>query len=233
MRYLGGKSKIAKRIAEVLRPELEKVGGLFIEPFVGGFNLVPHLQDYISTAYCSDIHSDLISLYKDAQNGWRPPETITEDQYKTLKMETYSPLRTLASFTASFGGKEWGGFARDRKTGRDIPAEGCRNFSAKIEHMKKCVFSTGGYADILLPEECLVYCDPPYSGTTGYKTGNFDSESFYDWCEKITTPNRVVYVSEFSAPTYWEVVYEKNRKVTASVGIGKEKTERLYRVRNK
>ena len=43
-------------------------------------------------------------------------------------------------------------------------------------------------------------CDPPYQGTTGYKTGAFDHDKFFDWCRKQKENGNVVFVSEYNAP---------------------------------
>ena len=52
------------------------------------------------------------------------------------------------------------------------------------------------YTDLEIPENAVIYCDPPYKGTNGYQCG-FDHEKFYDWCEKQTAP---VFISEYWMP---------------------------------
>ena len=48
-------------------------------------------------------------------------------------------------------------------------------------------------------DNCLIYCDPPYQGTSGYKTGSFDHEKFFEWCGQ-QAKNNIVFVSEYNAP---------------------------------
>ena len=48
-------------------------------------------------------------------------------------------------------------------------------------------------------ENCLIYCDPPYQGSTPYKTGSFNHEHFFNWCMEQAKKN-VVFVSEYKAP---------------------------------
>ena len=56
-------------------------------------------------------------------------------------------------------------------------------------------------------ENCLIYCDPPYQGTTGYKTGTFDHDKFFEWCREQAKKN-IVFVSEYKAPDDFECVWK-------------------------
>ena len=66
----------------------------------------------------------------------------------------------------------------------------------------------------------VIYCDPPYRGTTKYKTEEFPYETFYDWCRKMSK-NNIVLVSEYNMPSDFECIWSKetlanfdsNRKV--------------------
>lgn len=52
------------------------------------------------------------------------------------------------------------------------------------------------YREIEIPQNAVIYCDPPYKGTTGY-LNEFDHEAFYDWCERQTCP---LFISEYAMP---------------------------------
>ena len=56
-------------------------------------------------------------------------------------------------------------------------------------------------------ENCLIYCDIPYKNSTGYKTGKFDYDKFYDWCREQAKKN-IVFVSEYEAPDDFECVWQ-------------------------
>ena len=56
-------------------------------------------------------------------------------------------------------------------------------------------------------ENCLVYADPPYQGTTGYKTGAFDHDKFFKWCREQAKRN-IVFVSEYNAPDDFVCVWQ-------------------------
>ena len=52
------------------------------------------------------------------------------------------------------------------------------------------------YTDITIPSGATVYCDPPYTGTSGY-LHDFDYKRFLDWLRHRDFP---VFVSEYSMP---------------------------------
>ena len=59
-------------------------------------------------------------------------------------------------------------------------------------------------------------CDPPYQGTTGYKTGSFDHEQFFQWCRDMRVKGNVVFVSEYSAPDDFKCVWQGEIKTNFS-----------------
>ena len=61
----------------------------------------------------------------------------------------------------------------------------------------------------------LGQCDPPYQGTTGYKTGAFDHDKFFDWCREQAKKN-IVFVSEYNAPEDFDCVWQGEIKTNFS-----------------
>lgn len=65
-------------------------------------------------------------------------------------------------------------------------------------------FSSKDYRELEIKPNSVVYCDPPYKGTIGYRTRketDFDSESFYSWAYKLGQRRDVkVIISEFWKP---------------------------------
>ena len=81
------------------------------------------------------------------------------------------------------------------------------------------------YEDVRIPENAVVYCDIPYRGTSEYVT-DFDHEKFYDWARNA--PFRV-YISEYTMPEDFSVVWEKAHISTLSATNNSKKTvERLF-----
>lgn len=234
MRYMGGKSRIAKKIAPHL---LTSERPHYCEPFVGGGAVLCEVARSFQTVTAFDNHRDLINLYRAVQVGWVPPETITEQQYNNLRNEPSSPLRTFAGFGASYGGKWWGGFARARKETRDYAAEWRRSLlKAQAVGMfdPHVHFAARSFFD-LIPEgdlsRCVIYCDPPYSGTTGYTTGQFDHPLFWKTLQGWAERGAEVFVSEYTAPSTAELVASFT-PTTSLKGTGNVARSRdnLYRV---
>lgn len=77
----------------------------------------------------------------------------------------------------------------------------------------------------------MIYCDSPYQGTTGYKTGTFDHDKFFEWCREMKAKGNVVFVSEYDAPfeCVWQGKVKTNfassRKNATHVAV-----EKLYLV---
>jgi DNA adenine methylase len=220
---------------------LDRTGGRFVEPFVGGFNLVPALRakaQHPFEAVCNDLHPGVIALYRALQDGWCPPPTLSEEQYNHLKKVKMvkTPLQTYAAIGCSFGGKEWGGFARNSR-GDDYAGRCTRSLLRKAKFMEKVTFLNGDYRAVPLRDGDLVYLDPPYKDTESYKgVEAFSSEHFYEWCEATAVewnPRGVgVFVSEFLIPDRpaWVPVWSNRRKVELSLKNFKLKTDYLIEV---
>lgn len=234
MQYLGGKARLAKKLAPFIDAELKRSGGILYEPFVGGFNIVPALSS-CKWAWCSDVHHGLIKLWQAVQSGWVPPECMSREEYEALKSCAPSAdniaLHTFAAFGCSFSGKEWGGYASN-KLGHNYCRSAKNSILMKAGNMRNVAFGVCAYNKLNIPlSNSVVYCDPPYAATTGYKTGDFNSLAFYAWCEVYAAAGVPVLVSEFTAPEHWEVLAEFPRKVTVRKDSNyATKIDKLYRV---
>ena len=213
MRYLGGKCKEANRILEVVLRDRQP-DQLYVEPFVGGCNVIDKVP---GPRWGNDFNNKLITMWQAVRDGWVPPETVTEDEYRTIRQDpcTSRDATVLHAFVAcagSWGGKWWGGYARGE--GRNFIAEGRRHVLKQAPKLADVVFTAGSYADLDVPYGSLVYCDPPYKGTTAYKgTGVWDPAAFWAWARLQVEGNGCrVFVSEFEAPEGWECVLEFRRK---------------------
>lgn len=79
--------------------------------------------------------------------------------------------------------------------------------------MAELTISVGDYRDVEIPQDSVIYCDPPYKSTCGYGI-EFDHEAFYDWCEKQPA---LVLISEFWMPEdRFVCIAEFERKSTFS-----------------
>ena len=61
-----------------------------------------------------------------------------------------------------------------------------------------------------VPQNSVIYCDPPYAETTDYKAVDaFDSEKFFTWCREKHKEGHTVFISEYQAPNDFTLVFEK------------------------
>ena len=230
MQYMGGKSRIAKKIREHLVSH--GVTTRYVEPFVGGGAVLTAVAKDFKFILAADAHADLIGMYQAIQDGsFTPPETVTEEEYRALKDSDPSPLRAFAAFGASFGGKEWGGYGRSKGAREDrggVAADTRRSLdkSAKAGMFDShVVFRASSVFTLDLPDDLtdtVIYCDPPYDGTTGYRTVSFDTAKAWDLYRSWADRGAHVYVSEYSGPESF-LVDEFNPQGS----MGKEKRNRV------
>jgi len=236
MNYMGSKNRIAKYILPIILDERND-RQWYVEPFCGGCNTLDNVN---GNRIGNDVHTHLISMYKAlSETDWLPPSFIHEDYYNHAKnnQDKYDS-RTLGyvGFAMSFGAKWFGGYRHDKKNQHgDI--ENMRNQSRRaftnIKKQKKLLkgveFYNKSYLELNLPENSIVYCDPPYAGTTKYSNkDSFDQDEFWSWCDQMVKFGHKVYVSEYSAPTGWNVVWSKEVTTSLDVFSTKKDVEKLF-----
>lgn len=183
----------------------------------------------------NDIHKELITLFKELQNGWLPPLHISEEEYNLVnKNKSNYPdyYVALVGLCATFGSKWFGGYARgndNKGNPRDIPNEAIRNLICQIPNIQTVKFVSKNYLEFDKDKikNCVVYCDPPYKDTTKYKNNSFDHDVFWDWCRYISK-NNMVYISEYNAPDDFECIWSKEVTTSLKVKEHEQRTERLY-----
>lgn len=197
MQYLGGKSKIRKQVAAFLE-SVRKPNQPYLEPFVGGGWI---LQEIKGERHASDGNVALIAMYKALQDGWEPPDFVSEQEwrkYRKMVEPVPDPMMAFARFGCGFGGDWVGGYARSE--GKDCYAATSKRSLMKQLPMIRDVQFTGCDYRQHQPENMLVYCDPPYESTTSYGAfDGFDHDMFWDTMREWSKNNTVV-ISEYKAP---------------------------------
>lgn len=236
MRYVGGKSKIARQIADKIR-ELSPDATTVIEPFMGGGAMTERLAQRFDRVFASDAQEDIYLMWRSVLHGWSPPALITEEEYRELRNAPPSALRGFAGFGGSFGGKFFGGYARGGLTASGEPRNHQGESARAVERIGRAIregnvqISLRDYRQIQLDiSGAVVYCDPPYAQTLGYQTGEFDSDEFWRWAS-VASERLPVYVSEYEAPEGWECVWSgvKRQSVTLPSQGRTERVEKLFR----
>lgn len=119
-------------------------------------------------------------------------------------------------FCATFGAKYFGGYARSKsdKFIGEKTSMAIKNLKKQAPNLKDIKFMNCSFLD--LPKDKIkgyvIYCDPPYRGTTKYKTEEFPYEEFYEWCREMSK-NNIVLISEYNMPDDFECIWQKETKV--------------------
>ncbi len=226
---MGSKNRHAKYILPIILAD-RKPYQLYIEPFAGGMNTIDKVS---GSRWANDIHPYLIDmwialLYRE----WNPPLHVSEDLYMHIKENPDNYESKLVGYVGfnSYGGKWFGGYCRDAANKRDYWKEYYNNIQRQRINMLGVSLSCQSYLDIDIPDNSVVYCDPPYFGTTSYD-GKFNHNQFWDWAWNISKKNQV-FVSEYDAPDNFECLWERKVNNTLVKNTGsKQGIEKLFRSR--
>lgn len=232
---MGSKNRHAKELLPIILKD-RKPGQWYVEPFVGGCNMIDKVD---GNRIGNDIDIHLISLFRHVINGGVLSEYICENTYvKARNNPDTLELWEIGwiAFGCSYNGKKFGGFAGRiiTKEGkhRDYQAECKRNLYRQAENLRGVRLEIQNYQKIdHLPKKSIIYCDPPYEGTTTYKgTPSFDHDLFWQWCRDMVKVGHTIFISEYNAPNDFECIWEKtvNNSLTKDTG-GKQGVEKLFK----
>jgi DNA adenine methylase len=236
MLYLGGKGRTGRAIAAAILANTPRRGHL-LEPFVGGGNTFKHLAPHFSSLSVGDIHVDLMLMWEAAACGWKPPTSVTEHEYAEARKAPPSALRSFIGFGSSYGGKWWGGYARNKVVGmnershpdyyvrlasKDVVTIGALMTRADRRHGAYKIWSQ------CITTSTIVYADPPYANTTTYRVEDFDHDDFWRTMGWWGDMGAHVFVSEYNAPAGWRPIWSKDQRRKVSGGTGQGTTERLF-----
>lgn len=184
----------------------------------------------------NDSNKYVIAAFKALCDGWNP-EFVSRESYEHLrKLNGPDHLIGWAGVACSYSGKWFGGYAGvvETKSGiRDYQAEAINNAIKQVGKLKGVKFSSLGYEDFNIPDGSVVYCDPPYAGTTGY-SAPFDNDKFWHWVRSLSR-RCDVYVSEYKAPDDFSCIAEFNLTSSLSAngnsGGNKPSVEKLFKLK--
>ncbi len=228
MAYLGGKAKGAEHILSVLNhPTFDGIE--YIEPFCGYGHILRRVTNKKSYT-AADNNPLLITLIKHIQKTKGEHPTITPKEYQILRENPKSnPLKAAyAAFCYSYNGNYFGGFVEKYK-GRNYPAERKRYYDQLHENptFHKTHFHNTDYTKFKQSSNKLIYCDPPYAGTTEYHS-TFDNAAFWEDVRKMSKDN-YVFVSEYTAPDDFVCLTQKEkRNSVAGRGATRKRMEKLF-----
>lgn len=190
----------------------------------------------------SDINPYTIAFLQKIQKEgceWLPKNNkeFTEEDYqymKTHKEEFDNAILGFVGYSVSFGGCWFQGYSKSKNNKgewRDHINEAYKNACKQAEKIKDVKFVCCSYDELDIPENSVIYCDIPYQNSHKYEAikEKFNYEKFYKWCKDMTNKGHKVYISEYSMPSEFKCVWEKEHKVQICKDSNNIKSvERLY-----
>lgn len=226
MKYMGSKNRIARHILPLMLAD-RKPDQWWVEPFVGGGNMIDKVEGnriggdsnlYVIEALTT-IRDSIDSIPK---NNFE----FTEQDYKNLRKSENCPFKGYAGFAFSYGGKWLGGWCRDKNSTRDYVHESYKNAVKQSPKLQNVLLIHSDYVNLQIPENSIIYCDPPYANTTKY-TGSFNHVMFWQYCREKAKEGHTVFISEYNAPDDFKCIWQTNivSSLTKNTGdkIGREK----------
>jgi site-specific DNA-adenine methylase len=211
--YHGGKQRIGKEIAQVIRDTVCKVEAQtgvafkrYLEPFCGMLGVYQHIPKlfqnyrYPLKYKAGDINESVIKMWKALQRGWEPPTKCSQKRFYELKGNGKSSAeKGFVGHACAFRGVYFGSFSDEITPQRlEYSKEKIINISENLKN--KVEFIPKDYSHWTRLKGYIIYCDPPYITQSIYPDEyhtfrKFDHTYFYKWAEKMAKHN-LVFVSE-------------------------------------
>jgi DNA adenine methylase len=233
MRYIGSKARIVSDILPIILKD-RKEGQLYVEPFAGSFTVVSKVT---GNRLASDFNSYLIAMFKAVRDGWIPPESLSkEDYYKIRAHKEMFPdyLVGFVGFGCSFGARWFTTYAETEKGREDFCAGACHSLVHMAPLLKSIDIRCSSFEQLDIPDNSIIYCDPPYAGTPVYcGAGDWfgvSSSVFWDWVREKYRHGCQVFVSEYQAPPDFKCVWQKEIYQTLNMKskMDRKRIERLF-----
>lgn len=212
MQYMGGKFRQSREIYRILRPYVTS-NTVYVEPFCGGMWSATRVARELRPGkmILNDINKPLMLLWeKCLREGcdWLPeyPSREMYQWYKEHRPED-DPITAYIGFGFCFGGSWYSTYI---KPGTSHIGDQRKSIYNKVRELSKVVYELHNvdYANLVIPDGAVVYCDPPYEGRTkAHHFDTFDYEKFWQWVRNLS--NRcIVYTSCYECPDDFQVAYD-------------------------
>ena len=241
VKYMGSKAKIARSLLNLMLKS-RQVGQTFVEPFVGGCNVIDKVE---GLRIGCDSNKFLIAMYKYLQNNPPPIFDQSKHHYDAVRQAFRSDDNAFfedwyigyVGFMASANGRFFdGGYSgvSETKIGttRNYIDESIRGLNKQLESIKDVNFVCADYKELIIPPESIVYFDPPYANSKQYSTGDFNSDDFWNWCRLLVGQGHKVFVSEYNSPPDFKEIWAKeitsSLRANSQIHVAKKSIERLF-----
>lgn len=210
MRYMGSKRRIWKYISPTILKGREE-NQYYVELFCGGCNSIAQVD---GNRIASDINPYLMERWKGLLKGEEYPEEIPRETfikakiaYKNTDYTNYSvAMISWIGYMASYNGIFYHSYSGIGSDNKDYVKASMDNIKKQLPLMNGITLDCCSYDELDIPEKSIIYCDPPYKGTSGYGA-KFEYDKFYDWCFSRKDEGHKVYIFEYSMPTEFKCVW--------------------------
>lgn len=146
----------------------------------------------------------------------------------------------IAGILASYNSKWFAGYAKthiakapsDKNVvTRNYYQESINNVLKQMPNLTDVKFVCGDYKDCGVDIcNAMIYCDPPYANTTGFKD-KFNHSDYWEWVRQISKDNFVLY-SEYQAPDDFIEIWAGEVKITLDNASRSKSVEKLFTYKN-
>lgn len=224
MKYMGSKNRIAKDILPIILKN-RKENQWYVEPFCGGLGTMDKVD---GLRLASDKNKYIIAMWKGLQENRPRPNEISKEVYNRARTEYNNNtniefddfLIGWIGWMGSFNGRFFDGGYSGKTKNRDYVSEQIKNTEKQLDKLNGILFKHSSYNELGIPENSIIYCDIPYKNTKQYASSkDFNHEDFWQWCREMSNKDHEVFISEYTAPSDFECIWE--REVTNSMNTTK------------
>lgn len=235
MIYMGSKNRLSKHLIPIIQSYITSDTVAYIEPFVGGGNVIDKIKCDRRIGYDADKY--VVATLSALRDGWIPPYEVSKEEYVDIKnnKDNYDDcLVGYIGYELSFGAKWFGGYVKRDNLKHRGDIYSYKSCMKQAPNLTGVEFIHRRFQDLDIDsiKGCVIYCDPPYKGTTKYKTEDFPYNEYYEWVRELSKDN-IVLCSEYNMSDDFECIWKKNtiagfdsnRKANDSKNI---RTEKLF-----
>lgn len=205
-----------------------------------GANIIDKIK--CKTRIGNDNNEYLIDFWNAMQNGLAlnsikmDKDTYTDIRDNKKKYPKY--MVAIAGILASYNSKWFAGYAKthigkspsDKNiVTRNYYQESINNVLNQMPKLMDVKFACGDYKTIET-SNAMIYCDPPYENTTGFKD-KFNHTEYWNWVRKVST-NNFVLCSEYQAPDDFIEIWSGDVRITLDNASRSKSTEKLFTYKN-
>jgi DNA adenine methylase len=200
VKYVGSKRRFKKRLLPLMLKALTP-SRAWVEPFVGGGNMIDGVPpNFRRIGADINPHSiKALEIIRDKAHLLPKNSTeFTREDYNKMKKSDDYEFKSLAGFVYSFGSKWMASWAANKK-GSDFVRQAFNSANKQSPFLQGVELVKSDYINLDIPENSVIYCDPPYKGTLNYGF-DFDHDTFFHWARRMSKKGHTVFLSEYNAP---------------------------------